>query len=72
MLQQKETAGEPQDVLPVIIHCIGNVINSLVFGIVYEENDPTWKWLQRLQEEGTKLIGIAGPVNFLPFVRSVN
>ncbi|KDR21920.1 cytochrome P450 306a1 isoform X2 [Zootermopsis nevadensis] len=69
MLQQKETAGEPQDVLPVIIHCIGNVINSLVFGIVYEENDPTWKWLQRLQEEGTKLIGIAGPVNFLPFVR---
>jgi len=46
-------------------------MNSLVFGIVYKENDPTWKWLQDLQELGTKLIGIAGPVNFMRFLRSV-
>jgi hypothetical protein len=42
-----------------------------VFGVVYKENDPTWKWLQDLQELGTKHIGIAGPVNFMPFLRSV-
>jgi hypothetical protein len=42
-----------------------------VFGVVYKENDPMWKWLQDLQELGTKHIGIAGPVNFMPFLRSV-
>jgi ecdysteroid 25-hydroxylase CYP306A1 len=72
MLGRKETAGEPQDILPVIIHCLGNVMNSLVFGVIYEENDPTWKWLQHLQEEGTKLIGVAGPINFLPFLRYIS
>ena len=47
------------------------MLNSLVFGVVYKENDPTWKWLQDLQELGTKHIGVAGPVNFMPFLRSV-
>jgi ecdysteroid 25-hydroxylase CYP306A1 len=71
MLGRKETAGEPQNIHPMIVHCLGNVINSLVFGVVYEENDPTWKWLQHVQQEGIKYIGIAGPINFLPFMRSV-
>lgn len=57
--------------LPIILHCIGNVINSLVFGVTYAENDPKWKWLQQLQEEGLKYIGVAGPLNFLPILRSV-
>lgn len=46
-------------------------MNSLVFGVSYAENDPTWKWLQQLQEEGLKYVGVAGPLNFLPILRSV-
>ena len=71
ILGRKAYVAEPQDILPVLRHCLGNVLNSLVFGVVYKENDPTWKWLQDLQERGTKHIGIAGPVNFMPFLRSV-
>jgi hypothetical protein len=71
MLGRKACVAEPQNILPVLRHCLGNVVNSLVFGVVYEENDPTWKWLQDLQELGTKHIGVAGPVNFMPFLRSV-
>jgi hypothetical protein len=68
MLGRNSSAVEP---LPMILHCIGNVMNSLVFGVSYAENDPTWKWLQQLQEEGLKYIGVAGPLNFLPVLRSV-
>jgi ecdysteroid 25-hydroxylase CYP306A1 len=68
MLGRNSSAVEP---LPVILHCIGNVINSIVFGVTYDENDPTWKWLQQLQEEGLKYISVAGPLNFLPILRSV-
>jgi hypothetical protein len=68
MLGRNSSAVEP---LPIMLHCIGNVMNSLVFGVTYAENDPTWKWLQQLQEEGLKYIGVAGPLNFLPILRSV-
>jgi hypothetical protein len=71
ILGRKACVAEPQDILSALRHCIGNVLNSLVFGVVYKENDPTWKWLQDLQEIGTKHIGIAGPVNFMPVLRSV-
>ncbi|XP_034945868.1 cytochrome P450 306a1 isoform X2 [Chelonus insularis] len=57
---------EPFDILH---HCVGNIMNDLVFGKVYNESDETWKWLRHLQEEGVKHIGVAGPFNFLPFLR---
>ncbi|RZC38401.1 cytochrome P450 306a1 [Asbolus verrucosus] len=57
------------DPLELLRHNLGSVINKVVFGVSWPRDDETWKWLQDLQEEGTKLIGIAGPLNFLPFLR---
>lgn len=44
-------------------------MNSLVFGRTWEENDPMWRKLRHLAEEGVKHVGVAGPLNFLPFLR---
>ncbi|XP_066602888.1 cytochrome P450 306a1 [Prorops nasuta] len=57
------------DPLKILHHFMGNLINSLVFGKVYDEEDEVWKWLRHLQEDGVKHIGVAGPLNFLPFLR---
>lgn len=57
------------DPLETLHHCVGNMMNDLVFGKVYKEDDEVWKWLRNLQEEGVKHIGVAGPLNFLPFLR---
>ncbi|KAK0090144.1 hypothetical protein PV325_002569 [Microctonus aethiopoides] len=57
------------DPLDILHHCIGNLMNNIIFGKNYDENDKTWKWLRHIQEEGVKHIGIAGPLNFLPFLR---
>lgn len=45
------------------------MVNDIVFGRTWAPDDPTWLWLQRIQDEGTKLIGVAGAINFLPFLR---
>ncbi|XP_003400316.2 cytochrome P450 306a1 [Bombus terrestris] len=62
-------ANGPIDPLNTLHHCMGNLVNSIVFGKTYKEEDEVWKWLRHLQEEGVKEIGVAGPLNFLPFLR---
>lgn len=46
-------------------------MNDIVFGKTYDENDVLWKWFRQMQEDGVKHIGIAGPLNFLPFLKFV-
>ncbi|XP_052891757.1 cytochrome P450 306a1 [Anopheles moucheti] len=53
----------------LIHHGLGNLLNDLVFGIKYQKNNETWKYLQHLQEEGVKHIGVSMAVNFLPILR---
>ncbi|XP_028044918.2 cytochrome P450 306a1 [Monomorium pharaonis] len=66
---KKHTMEEGIDPIDIVHHFIGNIMNDLVFGKVYKEDDEVWKWLRHLQEEGVKHIGVAGPLNFLPFLR---
>ncbi|GLH15187.1 Cytochrome P450 306a1 [Gryllus bimaculatus] len=62
-------AGAAVDPAPLLLHHVGNVVSSVVFGREWGEDDPTWRWLLHTQEEGTKLIGVAGAINFLPLLR---
>ncbi|XP_024945639.1 cytochrome P450 306a1 isoform X2 [Cephus cinctus] len=57
------------DPFETLHHCLGNLMNRIVFGKDYREDDVVWKWLRHLQEEGVKHIGVAGPLNFLPILR---
>ncbi|XP_053661170.1 cytochrome P450 306a1 [Anopheles marshallii] len=53
----------------IIHHGLGNLLNDLVFGIKYQKDNETWKYLQHLQEEGVKHIGVSMAVNFIPILR---
>lgn len=61
--------GASVDLVPGLRHCIGNIINGVVFGRTYAADDPTWIWLQHLLDEGVKQVAVAGPINFLPVLR---
>lgn len=53
----------------ILMNIVGNVVNDIMFGVTYDENDETWKHLQYLQEEGVKLVGVGAGANFLPILR---
>ena len=45
------------------------MMNQLIFGMRYSREDELWQRLQQLRDEGIKMIGVCGIVNFLPVVR---
>merc|ERR1719233_109554 len=53
----------------IIDHVVGNMLNEAIFGMRYSRESEMWRWLQWVQAEGVKLIGVCGGVNFLPFLR---
>ncbi|KAI9561435.1 phm [Daphnia sinensis] len=67
--QVSSTSSGGVDLVPGLRHCIGNIINGVVFGRTYAADDPTWIWLQHLLDEGVKQVAVAGPINFLPVLR---
>ncbi|CAH2074221.1 unnamed protein product, partial [Iphiclides podalirius] len=65
----REASGTPVDLTYMLTDSLGNVVNEIIFGYKYPSEDKTWKWFRQIQEEGCHEMGVAGAVNFLPFVR---
>ena len=49
-------------------HDVGNLLNDIVFGRTYDEDDPTWKAIQNAREDGIKMLGVASGLQFLPWL----
>ena len=49
-------------------HDVGNLLNDIVFGRTYDEDDPTWRDIQRAREDGIKMLGVASGLQFLPWL----
>ena len=47
------------------------MLTSPTFESSYAEDDPKWIRVQRLREEGIKELAVAGPINFLPWIRFI-
>lgn len=64
-----KSGGAPLDLVHMLTNSLGNVLNEIIFGYQYPPEDKTWTWFLQIQEEGCKEMGVAGVVNFLPFLR---
>merc|ERR1712032_88286 len=69
LLTELEKAEGPITLGPILGHVVGNMMNQLIFGMRYSSEDTLWQKLQHLRDEGIKMIGVCGIVNFLPIVR---
>ncbi|CAK1552156.1 unnamed protein product [Leptosia nina] len=67
----KERAEGPVRLPELVTNSFGNVINDIIFGYKFPPNDKTWNWFRQIQEEGCHEMGVAGAVNFLPFLRFI-
>ncbi|KAJ0180430.1 hypothetical protein K1T71_003834 [Dendrolimus kikuchii] len=59
----------PMDLPRIVTNSLGNIVNEIIFGYKFPPEDKTWSWFRQIQEEGCHEMGVAGIVNFLPFVR---
>ncbi|XP_053625148.1 cytochrome P450 306a1 [Plodia interpunctella] len=70
LLDNIEKAGKARmDLAHMLTNSVGNVVNEIMFGFKFPPDDKTWHWFRQIQEEGCHEMGVAGAVNFLPFVR---
>ena len=61
--------GALKKTLEELMDLFDEVEGEVIFGMRYSLKSDMWKWLQLVREEGIKLIGVCGVVNFLPVLR---
>lgn len=49
---------------------IGDFINRIVLGKVWQEDDSNWSYLRNLAEDGSQKFAIATPLSVLPILKS--
>ena len=64
-----EKAGTEVDPQEILSHVVGNMMNEAIFSRRYDQQDPQWRFLQKLSKEGAERLGALSPVNFLPWLR---